>query len=123
MRWVVYTLAALVVLKFYMQTEFYREATSEALIQAYAERALTACRTNAAGPQPTPSRHLWDKPGGIHVAIGRDDLNVGIWQVDHENWKAAHRQTYLVLSPVEKHTGFTCTYDVQADAATVSRSG
>lgn len=123
MRWVVYALAGLVALKIYMQDQMYRQATAKAIIAAYQERALAACRAVDTGQDRALAEHLWAKPGDISIEIGRNDLGVALWQLDHAQWPAAYEQAYLVLSPVHAHTGFTCTYDLAGDAATVTRSG
>ncbi len=123
MRWVVLALAGLVALKIYMEDQIYREATAKAIIAAYAERALAACRADVTNQDKALAAHLWSRAGEVRVEIGRDDLGIALWQLDHALWSAAHEQAYLVLSPAEKHTGFTCTYDLAAGAATVSKSG
>lgn len=123
MRWVVYALAGLVALKIYMQDQFYRDATAKAIVAAYTERALAACRASGTTRDKALSEYLWSRAGDVRVEIGRSDLGVALWQFDHAQWPAAYEQAYLVLSPVEKHTGYTCTYDLAAGAATISKTG
>lgn len=122
MRWVVYALAALVALKIYAQDYFYRDATAQALIAAYGEKALTACRSNTTTQKKTLAPYVWGKSGEIKVQIGRNDLGVGIWELEHALWDAAFKQPYLILSPADKHTGITCTYDIVSDAASIHKS-
>jgi len=123
LRWFAYTLFVLVVAKVYAQDHVFKSATSEALIAAYRDKAVSACRNDKTFQSATASPVLWAERSEIAIQIGRPDLGVSIWEVDHALWEAAYKKPYLVLRPTDSHTALTCTYDITADAANLSRNG
>lgn len=139
MRVIVVMLAVLAIAKVYVEQRIYRDATSQALIDAYRPQAIAACarsRNTAAGRGPVDGG--W--PGTIDaaVAIGRPDLGVLIWDLNHPLWSAAHARAYLMLthnvagvSADTKRAGWSgtrsgqphsrCIYDFKSGSATLSQ--
>jgi hypothetical protein len=123
MRALVLALALLAALKIWVQDSLYRSATEEALVSAYRARAADACAKVAPSAKPvgTPDGAVdWLTAPEGRVAVGNPAVAVHFWQFDHELWNARFRQPYLVLSA--GGTSATCTYDILADTAEVSRS-
>ncbi len=122
MRVLVLALALLVGLKIWIQDGAFRQATEQALVAAYRERAATACRKE---PQKSPiSPELaafatdWSNNTEVHLSAGNSALSVHLWQIDHEQWDARYRNLYLMLTS----RGLTCAYDIAAGTAEISRS-
>jgi hypothetical protein len=114
MRALVVSLALLAALKIWVQDSLYRSAAEEALVSAYRMRAADACtRISAAGVD-------WSRDSQPRVTIGNPAVAVHIWQFEHELWNARYRQLYLVLS--RGGSGPSCSYDILADRAEISRS-
>ncbi|MBU2581877.1 MAG: hypothetical protein KJ622_09185 [Alphaproteobacteria bacterium] len=118
MRSIVVLLAALALVKIYTQDQIYRSATSQALIDAYRTKAISACRHDVGN---LLGETQWDEPAAIDVEIGRNDLGIGVWDANHPLWEAAFLRPYLVLSPAGDASRLKCTYDIPADAADVAR--
>ncbi|MGE3065280.1 MAG: hypothetical protein AB7K67_06820 [Hyphomicrobiaceae bacterium] len=113
MRGIVVFLAILAAIKVGHQEYMFRTGTKEAIIAAYRERAIEACRKDAADPQS------WTTPNSISVAIGRSDLDVRFWQVDNELWNARYRNPYLFLTAGPVNGAAFCEYDVLNGSASI----
>ncbi|MEO1282390.1 MAG: hypothetical protein AAFV69_11725 [Pseudomonadota bacterium] len=120
MRWIVYGLAALVALKVYTQDAFYRTGTAEALINVYRSKALTACGKDKSNPNAAKVPEMWAKPREITIQIGRNDPDVGLWEIDSPKWKADYKQPYLVIEPADRHSTFICTYDIVTGTSSIT---
>lgn len=122
MRALVLALALLATLKIWVHESAYRSATEDAIVAAYRARAAEACAS--VSPFATVSSDHgalgWAASDAPRVAVGNPDLRVYLWEVDHELWNARYRQPYLILAGGP--TGFSCTYDIIAGTAEVSRS-
>jgi hypothetical protein len=122
MRAFVLALALLAALKIWIQDSAFRQASEQALVAAYRDRAVTACRKE---PQKSPiSSELaafatnWASNTEIHLSAGNNAVSVHLWQIDHELWNARYRNLYLMLTS----RGLTCAYDIAAGTAEISRS-
>lgn len=115
-------LALLAALKIWAHESAYRSGTEEAIMAAYRARAAEACAQ--ASPLATVSSEHgalgWATSTAPHIAIGNPALRVYLWEVDHEHWGARYRQPYLIFGGGPE--GFSCTYDILAGTAEVSRS-
>lgn len=123
MRALVLVLALLATLKIWVQDSAYRSATEEALLAAYRLRAADACaRAKPAGGSGAPPASAldWTTEAEPRVVVGNPALPVRFWEFDSELWNARFRQPYLVLSIGE--TGRTCSYDILAGTAEITRS-
>lgn len=126
MRVLILALALLAALKIWVQDSFYRAATEEALVSAYRARAAESCRS-AGSPSAAPAASAtapvatdWSTGPAPRIAIGNPAVDVRVWEFDSERWNARFRQPYLVLSAAG--AGVSCTYDILADTAEITRS-
>jgi hypothetical protein len=121
MRALILALAVLAGIKIWVQDSFYRTATGEALVLAYRGRAADAC-AGASGPAAPGAAGGpdWSAGAEAHVRVGNPAVPVRIWQFDHELWNARFRQPYLVLSA--PGAALSCTYDILAGTAAITRS-
>lgn len=124
MRALVLALALLAALKIWAQESAYRSATEEALVSAYRARAAEACARVSPlapiAPRETADALDWAASPTLRVAVGNPAIRVHLWQLDHELWNARFRQPYLILG--DGPAGLSCTYDLLAGTARVSRS-
>lgn len=112
MRALVIALAALVALKVWIQDSVFRTAAEDAIVLAYRSRAADACAALSVAD--------WSSGVESRVAVGNPNIDVHIWQLDHELWNARFRQPYLVLTPPAPASA--CTYDILAGSAALRRS-
>lgn len=122
MRALVLALALLAALKIWAHESAYRAATEEAIVAAYRVRAAEACAR--VSPLATVSSDHgalgWASGAAPRIAVGNPALPVYLWQIDHELWNARFRQPYLIFG--DHAGGFSCTYDILAGTAEVSRT-
>jgi len=121
MRLLVLFLALLAGAKVWTQHSLFKSGAEEALIAAYGEKARQACQRQ----QQTGARVARNSDGmraaDMHMETGRRDVDVGIWQVDHELWATRYRNPILILpSPLGDQTA--CAYDILAGKAYASGS-
>jgi hypothetical protein len=99
----------------------FRTATRDVIIQAYRERALQACQKDALGPMLGVTPQSWSTPSSISLAIGKRNIDVHLWQVDHKMWNARYRNPYLFISAGQRSAAATCEYDIVNATAFVYR--
>ena len=78
-------LAVLATAKVLHHEYLFRTSTRDVIIQAYRERAVLACQKDALGTMLGVSPQAWSTPSSITLAIGKRNLDVHLWQVDHKN--------------------------------------
>lgn len=117
MKIVVVLLALLAAIKVGHQEYMLRTAAQEIIIAAYRERAITACQKDARAPHVA----AWARPSQIKLVIGKSNLDVYIWQVDHTLWNARFRNPYLFLATGDRPNRVFCEYDIVHGAASVFR--
>ncbi len=122
MRALVLSLALLAGLKIWIQDSVYRSAAEDAIILAYRARAADACAGASRALPRSGSEGTADWSSGVEprVTVGNPALGVHIWEFDSELWNARFRQPYLVLSA--PGASLSCTYDILAATAAVTRS-
>jgi hypothetical protein len=120
MKAVVVLLAFLAALKVGYQEYVYRMASSEIIVAAYRERAITACQREPRGQQIVQAS-VWAKPSHIRLLIGKSNLDVHFWQVDHALWNARYRNPYLFLSSGDRPNRVFCEFDIVNGSAQVFR--
>lgn len=120
MRALVFLLVLLAAAKVGYQECMYRAATNEVIVSAYRERAITACQKDAKG-QALVNAGIWSKPESVKLVIGKGNLDVYVWQVEHALWNARFRNPYLFLSGSEKGGRVYCEFDIVHGAAAVFR--
>lgn len=125
MRALVLVLIGLAGLKIWTQDRLYRSATEEALINAYRATAIEACQKQRAtkdGKTPLPPVAAWTRPAAIHLAIGRRDVDVSVWDVDNPMWAVKYKYLLLVLEPTASSFQGVCEYDVTLGTATLIKA-
>ena len=95
----------------------HRTASDEAIVAAYAPRALDACTRDARHRALPVEPSGWASTSAMHVEIGRRDSGVALWQVDDPAWIKRFRSPYLhLIASTAGHT-FDCAFDVLAGTA------
>lgn len=115
MRTLLVVLAIAAAAKIYAEDQIYRRSVSEALIAAHRSGAIAACVNSSVRQSGATSRagpHLWGKPSAVTIAIGDDDIDVAIWDIDHPNWRARFRNPVLVLDAADRYAAQQCRYDI-----------
>jgi len=91
-------------------------AKNEIIISAYRDRAVGACREAArAKRMDVPSS--WARDGAVSLVIGKSNLDVALWQVDHALWHKRYKSPYLLLSLSEAPLRVLCEFDITQGAA------
>jgi hypothetical protein len=121
MKAAVLVLGLLAAAKVGTQEYLYRSGTRDVLIAAYRERAILACQKDPRNQGLVANAIVWSKPAEIRVAIGRNDLDVWFWQVDHTLWSARYRNPYLYLATADRSSNVQCEYDIVHGIASVFR--
>jgi hypothetical protein len=108
-------LAALAAAKIGTIEYLQRAATREALVTAYARDAVSACQKAARADSMKPGP-LWGASSSVRIEVGNRQAAVSLWQVDHQDWQARFRRTYLVLDAATAR----CHFDVGSGAASIA---
>ncbi len=119
MRGLVYILALLAAVKVGFQEFHYRNAAESAVVQAYREVAVKACREHARVQNPGEASP-WEQDAQIKLLVGKNNLDVYFWQVDNALWNARYKNPYLLISAAE-HPRLFCEYDIVHGAASLYR--
>jgi hypothetical protein len=117
----VIALAALAVTKVAVQEHLYRSGTRDVLVTAYRDRAIAACQKDPRNQTLAASSSVWSRPTEIRVVIGKTDLNVWFWQIDHALWSARYRNPYLHIASTDRYAGVACEYDIVHGIANLTR--
>jgi hypothetical protein len=120
MRAFVVLLVMLALVKVGTNEYLFRAATSDVIVQAYRERAIAACQRDNRG-QSAAAAHAWAKPASIRLVIGKSNLEVYFWQVDHALWSARFKNPYLFLTAADRPGKVYCEFDIVHGAASVFR--
>lgn len=121
MRAVVFFLALLAALKIGHQEYLYRAATQDVIVGAYRDRAVQACQRDTRNASLDLPALAWSNPDSIRLVIGKSNLDVRFWQIDHELWSARYRNAYLHLTTALRSGTAYCEYDITHAAASVHR--
>jgi hypothetical protein len=119
MRAVVILLAVLAALKVGHQEYLFRSATRDVIINAYRDRAVVACQRDGKSAHYGLPPQAWAHPAEIKLVIGKGNLDVYLWQVDHELWNARFRNPYLFLIAQSRSGSVFCEYDILNGVASV----
>ena len=120
MRAVVLLLATLAAIKVGYHEYMFRAATNEVIVAAYRERAIAACLRDTKG-QSAAAVGVWSKPSNVKLVIGKSNLDVYFWQVDHALWNARFKNPYLFLTAGDRPGRIYCEFDIVHGAASVFR--
>lgn len=122
MRIVVMILALLAGAKVWTQDSLFRAGAEEALVLAYREPAIAACRKETRTLDGEQLRGVtWTTTDPVHMMTGNGRVKVSPWQVDHELWGARYRNPYLVVDSPERSPGYRCEFDILYGQATIVR--
>ena len=117
MRIIVISFALLTCVKVWTQDRFYRAIMSDALIQAYSERAQQVCSKEFAKTTKAPSP-LWSA-AAAEITIGTKTAGVALWDYDNPLWDVRYRHPHLVLTNATPHK-LQCNFDILAGIAAVT---
>ena len=120
MRALVLLLMLLAAAKVGYSEYLFRSATNDIIISAYRDRAIAACQRDARG-QNDLTAASWVRPHDIRLVIGKSNLDVHFWQVDHALWSARFRNPYLFVTASQSPNRVFCEFDIVHGAATVFR--
>jgi hypothetical protein len=118
MKRIALLLAVLAAAKIGTVEHLHRSATRDALVTAYGKDAVAACQkampngTQTGALRPGP---MWGATNFVRVEVGNRQTEVALWQVDHQDWQARFRRTYLVLDAAVAR----CHFDVVTGTASV----
>ena len=120
MRALVVLLMLLAAAKVGYNEYLFRTATNDIIISAYRDRAIAACQRDAKG-QSAIASGAWTRPQNIRLVIGKSNLDVYFWQVDHALWSARFKNPYLFVTAADSPSRVYCEFDIVHGAATVFR--
>lgn len=120
MRILVIVLVLLAVAKIGTQQYLTSTAKNEIIVAAYKDRAVGACE-RAAKLKNVDVKSTWSQDGEVHLVIGKGNLDVHLWQVDHTLWQTRFKSPYLFLSMREEPQRIICEFDIVHGQATVLR--
>jgi hypothetical protein len=122
MRAFVLALALLAALKIWAQDTSFRNAAEQALVVAYRERAVTACQKEPQKSHISPELAAFatDWSNGIEIHLATKGGAYRLWQLDEEAWSTHAKTLHLVLT--SGAVGLTCTFDLAAGTAEITRS-
>jgi hypothetical protein len=122
MRTILFGLALLAVAKVWYQDHTYRAAMSDAVVEAYRDRAAEACRRSAVKRAPGAREvnpNAWTTSTTAEAVMGNPDLNVAIWDTQNPLWDERFRDPHIVLT---SQIGQRCAYDVRKGGTTLLAS-
>lgn len=121
MRMVVIGLIVLAGLKVWTHDRVYRSTMTEALIDAYRQRAVEVCRkqSESAGRDAIAATTLWGTGSKAEVLIGNPEVNVAMWDTRNPRWGERFQHPNLILTGAGESRA-RCTYDLRDGVATVS---
>lgn len=120
MKAIVVFLVLLAAAKIGYHEYMFRIATNEIIVAAYRERAITACQRDTKAQTPTDGAN-WSRPQSVRLVIGKSNVDVQIWQVDHTLWNARFKNPYLFLAGNERGSRLYCEFDIVNGAASIFR--
>jgi hypothetical protein len=120
MRSVLFGLIFLAVGKVWFQDHTFRTAMSDAVVDAYRDRAIEMCRLSAAKRAPAAREIVaaWGPSSKAEPVIGNPEIHVAIWDTENPLWSQRFRDLQLVLTSTNSPA--RCAYDVQRGAAKLS---
>ncbi len=119
MRKIIVILILLAIGKIGLQEYLYRDATRDVIVSAYRQRAISACAGLGAVHAPALPTAAWIKPDAIGLAIGKNSVDVHIWQIDDPAWQARYRNPYLIVIPTGSNNSIGCEYDIVNNSAII----
>lgn len=115
MRVIVIAFGCLAAFKVWTQDRMVRAAMSEALIQAYRERAQQVCARESS-KTGTAAPATW--AAAPEISIGSRVASVMVWDYDNPMWGVRYRHPHLVLTASGPRK-LRCSYDLAVGVAFV----
>lgn len=126
MRMVVIGLLLLAGFKVWTQDRVYRSVMSEALIEAYRERAVEVCRKQSGkGARQASNGSVtlpWGSSSDAQIVIGNPEVSVALWDTENPQWGERYQHPNLVLTASAGEASQRCAYDLRDGLATLSSS-
>jgi hypothetical protein len=118
MRVLVLVLTLLAAAKIGTQQYLIASAKTDIIVSAYRDRAVGACREAARSRQlAVPAS--WSTQGPVRLVIGKSNLDVALWQVDHNLWQKRYKNPYLIFTISEAPLRIYCEFDIAHGAASL----
>ena len=123
MRALVIALALLAGLKIWTTNTLHQTASEHALLKAYAAEAATACQKQQHRSAPIGAKSTdWTRYRSAKVIIGDQQLDVALWQVDHEHWDLRFKTPFIHLKTGAETDNTTCIFNVMTGSVSVLRA-
>ncbi len=94
-----------------------RDATHAALMSAYREHAVAACRQRLMHQENASADGRARTISTVTLSIGDSTLDVHIWQTSHPSWQDRYRTPYLNVRFSEADQASLCRFDVTRGVA------
>ena len=119
MRKLAIIIAVMVLAKVGYEELIYRAATYEVIVGTYSATAIEACQGSVGGAGVPAD--LWTQPTSVKLIIGKSDLDVYFWQVNHSMWQARYKNPYLFITARNELNYVLCEYDIVHGSASIQR--
>ena len=116
MRVILFLLIVLAVGKIGMQSYIRQQSAKDTIINAYRDHALAACR------HYTGATDNAAHPASIKLVIGKEELNVRLWQTSHRKWSARYKDPIIVIATQGPNERVVCEYDINSGTVYALRS-
>ncbi|MFT3732075.1 MAG: hypothetical protein QM780_11755 [Hyphomicrobium sp.] len=123
MRMILLGLALLAGGKVWYHDNTYRTAMSDAVVEAYRDRAIEVCRRAALkrGTSGHDDGNVWGAGSKAEAVIGNPDIGVAIWDTQNPLWNQRFRDPQVILMAANAKA--RCAYDVRQGGATLTALG
>ncbi len=118
MRVLVLVLTLLAAAKIGTQQYLIASAKTDIIVSAYRDRAVGACR-EAARSRQIAMPASWSAHGAVRLVIGKSNLDVALWQIDHRLWQTRYKSPYLIFTISEAPLRIFCEFDIAHGAASL----
>ncbi|MFM2421728.1 MAG: hypothetical protein RL291_258, partial [Pseudomonadota bacterium] len=95
----------------------WRQATRDAIFQAYRERAVMACQNERRLKQFGVAPVAWQPSPTQTVEVGKRGVDVALWQVDDPRWADRFKRTTVRLVAQDGPATLACSFDVTTSSA------
>jgi hypothetical protein len=119
MRMIVLAFALVAATKVWTQDRMYRSVMSDALVQAYRERAQQVCLKDTVKPAKSTALP-WTASATAEIVIGSPNAAVALWDYNNPMWDVRYRHPHLVLTAIG-NAKMSCAYDLAVGVATLSQ--
>ncbi len=121
MRSLVIFILLLAAAKIGYQDMLYRQTLAETLVTTYRADAAKSCAREAAARNLSVSTLSWSEPEAIELSVGKNNLNMSLWQMGAELWDANARVPYLLIVARREPFRIVCEFDLMRLQASVFR--